>query len=204
VSCAQCARCFSIYMRCFWLHRLNAPLSRALALTTVCHVILHRCMLLWPDLHVSRKARRSAHKYTLTVNRSFDEVLAGINKQHGDNWFFKPIKEILRLLNVQHPTSPAWSMTWELWEGDMLVAGEAGLVVGACYVSLSGFYTRDGAGTVQIAAMAKALESAGFGLLDFGQVSLSLCCTITINAHGTCCFRCLFSLCIEPAFDIPI
>jgi Leu/Phe-tRNA-protein transferase len=138
------------------------------------------------------------------VNRSFDEVLAGINKQHGDNWFFKPIKEILRLLNVQHPTSPARSMTWELWEGDVLVAGEAGLVVGACYVSLSGFYTRDGAGTVQIAAMAKALESAGFGLLDFGQVSLSLCCTITIIAHGTCCFRCLFSLCIEPAFDIPI
>jgi Leu/Phe-tRNA-protein transferase len=112
----------------------------------------------------------SADRYRLTVNRDFEAVLTGITKQHGDNWFFGPIKETLRHLYSQPGVFASTAVSFELWEGDALVAGEIGLVTGANYTSLSGFFTTDGSGTVQICAMAKALDSLGFEMLDLGMV----------------------------------
>ena len=51
----------------------------------------------------------------------------------------------------------------------MLVAGDLGIVCGAVYTSFSGFYFKDGAGTIQICAMARLLQRSGFDFLDLGQ-----------------------------------
>lgn len=109
------------------------------------------------------------HRYRLTINRDFEGVLSGINTQHGSNWFFDPIKEVLRCLHAHPHAFKSSAMSFELWDDTVLVAGEVGLVTGANYTSLSGFYTKDGTGTIQICAMARVLEAHGFELLDFGQ-----------------------------------
>eukprot|EP00041_Stephanoeca_diplocostata_P012492 m.209347 g.209347 ORF g.209347 m.209347 type:complete len:309 (-) comp18977_c0_seq2:258-1184(-) len=141
------------------------------------HVLLpklheERCVLRWPDMHISKKAKKHASKYTLTVNKSFERVLAGIVQQHGENWFYPPIKMALRFLhkNPERVTKFAGTaVSFEVWDGEDLVAGEAGVVCGQNYTSYSGFFTKPGAGTVQICAMIKLLERCGFHMLDFGQ-----------------------------------
>ena len=59
--------------------------------------------------------------------------------------------------------------SFELWEGDQLVAGEFGAAVGAVYTSFTGFYSVSGAGPVQLLAMAKLLAECGYDFWDLGQ-----------------------------------
>ncbi len=56
-------------------------------------------------------------------------------------------------------------------EGWRLVAGELGYVVGGSYTSLTGFRdpAEDGAGTVQLAALGRLLQHAGFKMWDLGM-----------------------------------
>lgn len=119
---------------------------------------------------MSWKAQSPRCRYHLTVNQSFDAVLAGINKQHGDSWFYGPIKDVLRHLHSKPGFFKSVAVSFELWEGEELVAGEIGLITGSNYTSFSGFFTKDGTGTIQICAMAKALQILGIELLDFGQM----------------------------------
>ena len=61
-------------------------------------------------------------------------------------------------------------MSFELWDAQKnLLAGDVGVIVGGVYTSFSGFYVKDGVGTIQILAMAKLLEKSGFSFLDLGQ-----------------------------------
>ena len=64
--------------------------------------------------------------------------------------------------------------TFELWQGDVLAAGEIGCVVGGLYTSFTGFYKKDdgfsGAGSVQLAMTGRLLEKLGYDFWDLGQV----------------------------------
>lgn len=57
----------------------------------------------------------------------------------------------------------------EVWSEGKLVAGELGYVVGSIYTSLTGAYTLEGAGGVQLVALGKLLEKLGFSIWDFGM-----------------------------------
>ena len=60
-------------------------------------------------------------------------------------------------------------ISFELWRGPELVAGEIGCATGCSFTSFSGFFTGNGTGTIQMALTAKVLEAFGFTLWDLGQ-----------------------------------
>eukprot|EP00750_Incisomonas_marina_P008874 INCI15725.3.p1 GENE.INCI15725.3~~INCI15725.3.p1 ORF type:complete len:356 (+),score=41.78 INCI15725.3:801-1868(+) len=78
-----------------------------------------------------------------------------------------------------------------------LVAGELGVIVGAIYMSLSGFYTTSGTGTIQLVALGAYLRSVGCHLWDFGmgmEYKLKLGATNVPRAEFIALFRKLRTL----------
>lgn len=136
-----------------------------------------RCALVFPDLHVSRSARRKAKQFSLSVDTSFDAVVAGIREQHGDEcWFYPPLVRAFKALFEGRlagdgAAPPVTMHTFECRDRKTgaLVAGELGYAVGDVYTSLSGFSRAPSAGSVQCAATAKALQLSGYGLWDLGM-----------------------------------
>ena len=60
---------------------------------------VHRCILEFPQLHVSRKTRKVAKRYRLTISTAFDDVLAACVQQHGENWLYPPMRRVLSSLS---------------------------------------------------------------------------------------------------------
>ena len=145
-----------------------------------------RCVLEFADLHVSRKLRRAARGCVLTVDRAWDAVVRGCREQHGDGcWLHAPLVATFKALHTpQHAdggVGPAAKTaaaaaagvrmhSFELWQEGRLVAGEIGYSMGACYTSLSGFFSKASAGTLQCVATARVLEGLGYAFWDLGMV----------------------------------
>lgn len=56
-------------------------------------------LIVWPansfsDLHISKNTRKRCKRLTLTVNSDFAGAIAGVVRQHGKNWFYRPIREV--------------------------------------------------------------------------------------------------------------
>ena len=142
-----------------------------------------RCVLLPPRLHISRKVRRRARRYILTVGRALPRVLHGCIAQHGVSWLYPPMQRLLLKLiagcgvgggHVRTVSFELWALPEGASAGEFrddlrLVAGDLGCVVGSSYTSFSGFRCEDGAGSVQLALTARLLERAGFAWWDLGQ-----------------------------------
>ncbi|KAL1515232.1 hypothetical protein AB1Y20_001866 [Prymnesium parvum] len=155
-----------------------------------------RCLLDFSQLKVPRKMKKRAAAFHLTVNRCFDEVVRGCLSQHGEGcWLHPPLVDVFRQLHQPEPTaqqgeggsdpsrgnasidssSPSSRRrsvrfhSFELWAGQSLVAGELGYSIGACYTSLSGFYSVPSSGTVQCVATAMLLQRKGFRFWDLGM-----------------------------------
>jgi Leu/Phe-tRNA-protein transferase len=60
-------------------------------------------------------------------------------------------------------------VSFALYRGGELKAGEIGVVMGRVYTSYTGYSEENNAGTVQIILMAQWLERTGFAFLDFGM-----------------------------------
>ena len=75
----------------------------------------------------------------------------------------KPGFEHLTPLPYPRPVS------FGLYRGDELVAGDFGVICGRVYSSYSGYKEENNAGTVQLILMMRALEDAGFDFFDFGM-----------------------------------
>ena len=80
---------------------------------------VHRCLLDWPNLHVSRKAKKAAKRYTLTISTAFDQVLACCVEQHGENWLYPPMRMVYSALSgLPRPDADATeplAISFELW-----------------------------------------------------------------------------------------
>lgn len=157
------------------------------------------CVLDWSKLHVSRKARKRSAHYDLTVDQQLDRVLAGIRRHHVDeddgsskSWVLPPYEDLVRTMlgaNVAIPQASRRGGALRLHSVELihrasgkLVGGEIGYSIGATYTSLTGFFDNrprdgaatqrpefDGAGTVQLVALASLLRNSGYAFWNLGH-----------------------------------
>ncbi|NCN42333.1 hypothetical protein GW916_13915 [bacterium] len=139
--------------------------------------------LLLPKLHVSRTilvpreiksgktVRRRAKQYTFTFDHCFERVLNACIDSHSPTWITPSLtKAFLDMrTNSLDPLQLSRPVSFELWKGDELHAGEFGILCGGCYTSYSGFNHDSGAGTVQLHALGHLLKKTGVAIWDLGM-----------------------------------
>jgi Leu/Phe-tRNA-protein transferase len=97
---------------------------------------VQRCVLLPGKLHISKKVRKRAARYRLTVCQAFDEVLQQCIHQHGVAWLYPPMQRLLKAMaapasleGLETCRSPRF-VSFELWTrpemGDTIPLGEGG------------------------------------------------------------------------------
>ncbi len=132
----------------------------------------HRRMVLnFERLYVSRSTLRRIRRsgFSLSLDRQFDEAIAGIDRHHEQSWLVPSFLRVLRELH-RTPRHGVSVHSVELTDAQGgLVAAEVGYRCGTVYTSLSGFHRVSGAGTVQITALARLLERQGFAFWDLGM-----------------------------------
>jgi len=112
--------------------------------------------------HISRSLRRAMRRsdWTITTDRNFQGVLDGCADRE-DTWING---EIRALYTALHLRKQAHSL--EVWEGDTLVGGVYGVVLGAAFFGESMFSRRTNASKVALACLVDRLRSGGFVLFD--------------------------------------
>jgi Leu/Phe-tRNA-protein transferase len=143
---------------------------------------LVRSALFFKNLHIKKSVKAHLPRYELRFNTDFETVVNKCVETHGSGWLTPSLVECLfairklsRLENApEHPAEPAPAafpepVSFGLYRGGELKAGEFGVICGRVYTSYSGFKTENNAGTVQMILMIRALEEAGFDFLDFGM-----------------------------------
>lgn len=127
-----------------------------------------RCVLDLGQVSPPAAVRRRGRGLAVSVDRDFAGCLAGIDRQHPDNWLIPPLATAFTRMHREGKWRTRLH-SMELWEGDTLLAGEVGFAVGGCYSSLSGFHARSGAGKVQLYAAARLLAAGGYAFWDLGM-----------------------------------
>lgn len=100
--------------------------------------------------------------FTTTVDRAFAEVVAGCRDRPGEGTWITP--DVARAYQRLHEMGHAHSL--EVWQGDALVGGIYGVVVGAVFTGESMFHRVSDASKVAMAALDDHLAARGFALLD--------------------------------------
>lgn len=130
---------------------------------------LERCVLDPANTRIRTTTRRSSRQFQVSVNKSFDTILAACIAIHGDGWLTPPLTRVFSELHIDRASRQVKFISIELWKDDALVAGELGYAAGGAYASLSGFRSLSGAGTVQLAALAGILSESGYSVWDLGM-----------------------------------
>jgi leucyl/phenylalanyl-tRNA--protein transferase len=112
--------------------------------------------------HISRSLRRAMQRsdWTITIDRDFDGVLDGCADRE-DTWINAQIRTLYGGL---HARGQAHSL--EVWEGDALVGGVYGVVLGAAFFGESMFSRRTNASKIALACLIDRLRQGGFTLFD--------------------------------------
>lgn len=112
--------------------------------------------------HISRSLRRRLRNcgYRITTDTDFAGVLDGC-ADRAETWINAEIRALYIAL---HETGHAHSL--EVWDGDELVGGVYGVVVGAAFFGESMFSRRTDASKIALAYLVDRLRQAGFLLFD--------------------------------------
>jgi Leu/Phe-tRNA-protein transferase len=129
---------------------------------------LVRSALLFHELHIKKSARRFLDRYELSFDSDFETIVQKCVAVHGDCWLTPALLEALYTIRSCRG-SPVKPVSFGVYRGGKLVAGEFGVVSGRVYTSYSGYHDEDNSGTVQMILMVRYLEKAGFDFLDFGM-----------------------------------
>lgn len=121
------------------------------------------------DVLITRTTRRQSSRYELRLDTRFTETLKTCIETHGDGWLRPPLVECWIALFKSRSERKVKFSSMELYSSDRLVAGEIGFFAGGSYTSLTGFRRESGAGSVQLAATARCLETVGVQLWDLGM-----------------------------------
>jgi leucyl/phenylalanyl-tRNA--protein transferase len=112
--------------------------------------------------HVSRSLARTLRqgRFRVTIDRAFEAVVAGC-AERAETWISVPIALLYAEL---HRRGKAHSV--EVWEGEALVGGVYGVVLGAAFFGESMFSRRTDASKVALAHLVERLRVGGFRLFD--------------------------------------
>ncbi|MEM1073598.1 MAG: leucyl/phenylalanyl-tRNA--protein transferase, partial [Pseudomonadota bacterium] len=112
--------------------------------------------------HVSRSLKRAMRQTTYTASIDVDfEAVVGHCADRAETWINAEIQELYFEL---HDRSQAHSM--EIWDGEILVGGVYGVVLGAAFFGESMFSRRDNASKIALACLTDRLLDGGFKLFD--------------------------------------
>ncbi|KEJ90166.1 leucyl/phenylalanyl-tRNA--protein transferase [Sulfitobacter donghicola] len=114
------------------------------------------------SFHISRSLRRAMRRsaWTVTVDRDFDGVLDGCADRE-DTWINA---EIRKLYGMLFNLGQAHSL--EVWDGQTLVGGVYGVVLGGAFFGESMFSRRTNASKIALACLVQHLNDGGFTLFD--------------------------------------
>lgn len=116
---------------------------------------------------LERKVRHMG--FELGVDRAFDEVMdrCAIRPREGAKvWITERLKVAYRALHER-----GLAVSFEAWDGDDLVAGIFGPLVGRAFLGESQFHTASGAGTFLDVRFLQHLRDAGYELVDLQSFS---------------------------------
>lgn len=121
-----------------------------------------RGVMLLDRFHISRSLRRAMRhsRWTITIDRDFEGVVDGCADRE-DTWINA---EIRSLYSALFEGGHAHSL--EVWEGDTLVGGVYGVVLGAAFFGESMFSRRTNASKIALACLVDRLKQGGFLLFD--------------------------------------
>jgi leucyl/phenylalanyl-tRNA--protein transferase len=128
-----------------------------------------RAVLLADELVVRRslRARLQGCGWTATVDAAFDEVVAGC-ADRDSTWITGRMREAYGELH-RAPSQVASAHSVEVWEGDALVGGLYGVLVGRVFCGESMFHRRTDASKVALVELCRRLLDAGVRLVDTQQ-----------------------------------
>ncbi|WP_103334178.1 leucyl/phenylalanyl-tRNA--protein transferase [Pseudotabrizicola formosa] len=112
--------------------------------------------------HISRSLHRAIlrDRYQVTVNTDFAGVLAAC-ADRPETWINDRLTELYQTL---HRQGHAHSL--EVWEGEDLIGGVYGVVLGAAFFGESMFSRRTNASKIALAWLVHRLRAGGFTLFD--------------------------------------
>lgn len=113
-------------------------------------------------LRVSRSLRRSVHRYEVTVNGAFEDVVDGCaDPSRPGGWI---TDEIGRAYSRLHEMG--WAHSVETWSGGTLVGGFYGVAIGGGFFGESMFHTARDASKVALVRFVDVFRRSGGALLD--------------------------------------
>lgn len=112
--------------------------------------------------HISRSLARRMQRMTwrIAVDEGFEEVVAGC-ADRTDTWISTEISRLYMSLFAQ-----GHAHSLEVWDGDALVGGVYGVVLGGAFFGESMFSRRTNTSKMALAALVDRLNQAGFTLFD--------------------------------------
>jgi leucyl/phenylalanyl-tRNA--protein transferase len=125
-----------------------------------------RCVFRPGDLHISRRLRRELRRSSceLRINTAFGDVIracAGPRRHGQGTWITNDMRGAFERLHAE-----GWSHSIEVWEGDKLVGGLYGLVIGRVLFGESMFSRQSNASKMALLLVDRLLASGTLGILD--------------------------------------
>lgn len=123
--------------------------------------------VIFPDkIHVSHSMRTLINKgkYTMSINRAFDDVIRNCGKLREDMegaWLGPQIIEAYTKLYEQ-----GFAASVEVWEDERLVGGLYGVVIGKCFFGESMFSLVPSASKLALIFLAYRLKDVGGLMID--------------------------------------
>jgi leucyl/phenylalanyl-tRNA--protein transferase len=115
-------------------------------------------------IHRSRSLRRTLRRcgWTATVDAAFDDVVRACGEDRAEGTWID--ERLRRAYGALHDLG--WAHSVEVWEGDALVGGIYGVLVGRVFTGESMFHRRDDASKVAMVELCARLAEQGGRWLD--------------------------------------
>lgn len=120
-------------------------------------------MITLESLHVSRSLRRSLRhsRFIVTESRDFLGVMNGCAQRSEGTWLSPEMKSAYLALH-----RAGYASSYEVWEGEQLVGGLYGVLIGGFYAAESKFHHRTDASKIALVCAITHLFARGLVLFD--------------------------------------